>query len=85
MTTKPASIVQEHPSDSLESIAYSSVSSIPSTEPNDLNRLGYHVWRWLVNKEGSLEEAIHESGARIGISKQEALRIISEALKKRGL
>ncbi|MBI1803970.1 MAG: hypothetical protein HYR77_05830 [Ignavibacteria bacterium] len=84
MTTKPPSPVQEYPADSLERIAYQSVSTIPTQEPNDQNRLGYHIWRWLMTKQGTLEQAIAESGARLNVSKQDALKTIREALAKRG-
>lgn len=85
MTTKPPSKVQEFPADSLEKIAYNSVSTIPTEEPNDRNRLGYHVWRWLSTKQGTLEQAIHQSGARMHISLSEAEKIIFESLQKQGI
>lgn len=85
MTTKAPSTVQEFPADTMEKIAYTSVSEIPTEEPNDRNRLGYHVWRWLTTRQGTLEQAIAESGARLGIGKAEALKIISEALAKQGV
>jgi hypothetical protein len=85
MTTKAPSSVEEFPVESREKIAYSSVASIPTEEPNDRNRLGYHIWRWISNREGTLEEAITESGSRIQISRSEAAAIIREELKKRGV
>jgi len=85
MTTKPPSSVSEHPGDSFEKIAYTSVSGIPTEEPNDRNRLGYHVWRWLTIKQGTLEGAIRESGCRMKIARGEALEIISRELEKQGI
>ena len=85
MTTKPAAAVQAFTPEALEKIAYSSVSTIPTEEPNDRNRLGYHIWRWLSSKQGSLEKAIAESGSRLKITQQETLRIIQEELKKQGV
>lgn len=85
MSTKPASKVQEFPADSLEKIAYASVSTIPTVEPNDRNRLGYHVWRWLTRKEGTIEQAVLESGSRLTIKPAEAAAIITESLKKQGI
>lgn len=85
MTTKPPSSVSEYPGDSIEKIAYTSVRNIPTEEPNDRNRLGYHVWRWLTKKQGTLEQAIHESGCRMKITKGEALQIIREELEKQGI
>ena len=85
MTTKPPSKVQEFPADSLEKIAYNSVSTIPTEEPNDRNRLGYHIWKWLSSKQGTLEQAILQSGARLHIPTFEAKKIISESLQKQGI
>jgi hypothetical protein len=84
MSTKPAAKVQDFPSESTEKIAYSSVSTIPTVEPNDQVRLGYHVWRWLTKKEGTIEQAVKESGSRMTISVAEAAAIITESLKKQG-
>ena len=80
MTTKAPSAIQEAPAESLESVAYKSVSTVPTVEPNDRNRIGYHIWRWLSTKNGSLEGAIAESGARLLVSPEEAHKIICEAL-----
>lgn len=85
MTTKPPSTVQEFPSESLEKIAYASVSTIPTQEPNDRTRLGYHVWRWLTTKQGTLDEAVRESGARLNIAEHEAINIIRQDLQKRNI
>ena len=85
MTTKPPSVVQEFASDSLEKIAYNSVSTIPTEEPNDRHRLGYHIWRWMLNKESTLAKAITESGARLLIKHTEALKIITESLQQQGV
>ena len=85
MTTKAPSSVQEFSPESMEKIAYTSVSEIPTEEPNDRNRLGYHVWRWLQSRQGTLQQAIAESGARLGVGNVEALKIISEALTKQGV
>lgn len=85
MTTKAPPTVKEFPGESLEKIAYSSVSSIQTQEPNDRNRLGYHIWQWLVNREGTISEAIKISGARLHISQEEAMKIIADNLKKQGI
>lgn len=84
MGTKPAAKVREFAAETLEKIAYTSVSAIPTVEPNDQNRLGYHVWRYLLNKQGTIENVVKESGSRLTISQTEAARIITEALKKQG-
>jgi hypothetical protein len=85
MTTKPPPSVKEFPAESLEKIAYNSVRSIPTQEPNDRNRLGYHVWQWLLNRNGTLENSITVSGSRMHISRKEALKIVTENLKKQGV
>jgi hypothetical protein len=38
--------------------AYASVRSVPTVEPNDRNRLGYHVWLYLRGEVSTLEEAV---------------------------
>lgn len=85
MTTKQASKVQEFPVESLEKIAYASAASIPTKEPNDCYRLGYHIFRWLQSKQGTLEQAISESGVRMTIPKEKASQIIVESLQKKGI
>lgn len=85
MTTKSPSAVQEFSLEAFEKIAYASVSTIPTEEPNDRNRLGYHVWRWLVTRKGTLAEAIEESGSRLHMRQNEALTIIRDALVKQGI
>ena len=85
MTTKPPSAIKESAADSLEKTAYGSVVSIETVEFNDRNRLGYHVWRLLSTKQGTLEDAVKESGARILIPHPEAVKIIREALMKQGV
>lgn len=85
MTTKPPSPVEPFPSESRESIAYESVADVRTLEPNDRNRLGYHVWRWLTTGEGTLEEAVRESGARLEMPVAEAVRSVRERLAARGI
>ena len=85
MTTKSPSAVQEFSPDTLEKIAYESVSDIPTEEPNDRNRLAFHIWRWLATKKGTLEESVAESGARLLVQRQEALKTIREALAKHNI
>ena len=85
MTTKAPAAVKESAADSSEKIAYNAVQSIPTEEPNDRNRLGYHVWRWLGDRQGSLEHVVVESGARITISVPEAVAKIKAELQKLGV
>lgn len=85
MTTVPPSKVREFPASTLERIAYTSVASIPTREPNDQNRLGFCVWRYLSERKGTLAQAIHTSGARILIPEADVVRIVTELLKKVGI
>ncbi len=85
MTTKAPSGIAEFPADSLEKIAYGSVSQIPTQEPNDRSRLGYCVWAWLRERQGTLEQAIRNSGSRVLIPETEVLAIVSKALEGQGV
>ena len=44
--------------------AYASVRSVPTVEPNDRNRLGYHVWLYLRGELASLDEAVRVARSR---------------------
>lgn len=82
MATKKPPEIKPHPDDSVEAIAYKSVEQIPTREPNDSNRLGFHVWRWLTDSANTtLDEQITVSGSRLLISKGEAKERILQALK----
>ncbi len=85
MTTKAPSGVQPADPSSLESIAYAAVEGIPTLEPHDLDRLGYCVWNWLADRRDTLDEAVHNAGARLMISEDDALRRIRERLQQRGV
>ena len=85
MTTKPAASVNPAAAESRERIAYDSVATIATVEPNDRVRLGYHVWRWLHARQGTLEEAVRESGARLRTNVDDAVRQIREHLDSKGL
>ena len=82
MTTIAPSSVRQFDPASLETIAYNSVKAIPTKEPNDQYRLGYHVWNYLKDKNGSIANAVKHSGARILITEKEAVTIIETELKK---
>ncbi|MBS4028757.1 MAG: hypothetical protein KGZ58_08970, partial [Ignavibacteriales bacterium] len=68
MSTQAPAPVQSFSDTSIEKIAYKSVESIPTQEPNDRSRLGYHVWLWLTTKEGTLEESVRSAGSRMLVS-----------------
>lgn len=85
MATSAPAKVREFAATSIEKIAYTSVSEIPTREPNDQFRLGYSVWLMLTEKNGTLEEAVTTSGARLLIAQADAVRIIGEALTRAGV
>jgi hypothetical protein len=85
MSTKAPAKVKESSPESLEKIAYNSVRDVPTVEPNDAHRLGYHIWLWLKDKKGILENAVKESEARLLIPPKEAVKIIRDALKSQGI
>ena len=85
MTTKAPSTVKPATETALEKIAYAAVASIPTLEPHDQDRLGYNVWRWLKEKRDSLEQSVHNSGARLLISEEEALEKIRANLTQQGV
>ena len=76
MSTKPPSAVQESPAGALEKIAYSFVADIPTTEPNDRNRLGYCLWIWMSDRNGTLEQMVRSSGVRTTMPHEEIVKII---------
>ncbi len=85
MTTKPPSKVKEFSPETLEKIAYNSVQDVPTVEPNDRNRLGYHVFIMLKERNKNLEGAIMEAESRLLVSKTEAAKIIRDGLEKQGI
>jgi len=85
MTTKAPSPVADFPADSLEQIAYQSVQDVPTQEPNDRHRLGYHIWAWLKERKGTLKDTLRVSGSRILVSDEEALNTIRTFLNSKGI
>lgn len=85
MATKPPSPVAEFSSESLEKFAYGVVADIPTLEPNDRSRLGYHIWAWLKERNGTLEQAIKTSGSRTNVPLEEVYAIVSKRLQEKGI
>jgi hypothetical protein len=77
--------VRTFPEESIERTAYASISGIPVLEPNDANRLGYHVYLYCTQQITTLREAIHVAQARMTISKEEAFARIKSALAEKGI
>lgn len=85
MTTKPGPAVNPAAADTQERTAYDSVAAVETLEPNDRARLGYHVWRWLTHRNGTLEELVRESGVRLAMPVDQAVRLIREHLASKGV
>lgn len=77
-------ISKEHDTE-LARTAYEAVAEIPTIEPNDRNRLGYHVWLYLRGELGTLEEAVHLARCRFlprELSSEEVVSMIELGLKQ---
>jgi hypothetical protein len=85
MTTKAPSPVSQFGEDTPEKIAYSSVQGIPAEEPNDINRLGYHIWLYLTGKVEHLEDAFKMARSRLKIPTDKAFEIIVQRLREKGV
>jgi len=85
MTTKAPPPVAEYPSESTEKLAYTVVADIATREPNDRNRLGYHVWAWLKERKGTLEQAVKNSGSRTELPLEEVYKLIAKRLEEKGI
>jgi hypothetical protein len=85
MATKPPPGVAEFSQDTIEKLAYSVVADIPTMEPNDRNRLGYHIWAWLRERQGTLQQAVKTSGARTEIPLEEVYEQVKARLVEKGV
>ena len=65
MTSKAAAQVSKVADDSLEAIAYKIAGEFSTREPNDSNRLGYHIYRLLTGTIPTVDEAVRLSGVRL--------------------
>ena len=68
----------------LARIAYASVAEVPTVEPNDRNRLGYHVWLYLRGELDTLQEAVNMARTRFKprtLSEEEVIRMITDGLE----
>src|SRR4051812_46052458 len=48
----------------LATLAYASVKNVPTVEPNDRNRLGYHLWLYLRGEIPTVAEAVKQARSR---------------------
>ena len=85
MSTKPPSSVAQFTPESLEAVAYASVSDIPTQEFNDRNRLGYCVWAYLKERRGTLELAVKSSGVRSTMEEKDIVAEVRKKLGKKGI
>ncbi|MCX6134696.1 MAG: hypothetical protein NTU47_12855 [Ignavibacteriales bacterium] len=85
MTTKAPAQIEPYPPEALEKIAHNAVATIPTQEPNDRHRLGYNVWMWLVDRKGTLEQAVRAAGSRMHLPTEEVVKIVSFQLKQQGI
>jgi hypothetical protein len=85
MTTKPGPAVNPAAADTQERLAYDSVAAVGTVEPNDRARLGYHLWRWLSHRNGTLEELVRESGVRLTVPVDQAVALIRQSLAGKGI
>ena len=85
MTTKSPSQVHPAPEESLEKIAYASVSGVPTVEAHDQDRLGYIIYLWLKHRRDPLEVAVRTAVARLLISEEEAIQRIRASLQAQGV
>ncbi|HEY9166934.1 MAG TPA: hypothetical protein VIS48_12325 [Candidatus Kryptonia bacterium] len=87
MTTKAPAQVEKFGEESSESIAYKIAGTARTREPNDNNRLGYHIWRYLQGTIPSIDEAVRVSGLRLieGETEEHVTEKVVEGLNERGL
>ena len=85
MSTKPPSKTQPFPEGTVESIAYGAAAAVPTREPNDSARLGYCVWAWLTERNGTLDAAIRAAGVRTELPESEVHAVIRRYLEAKGI
>ena len=77
--------VGESRDNELAELAYASVRNVPTLEPNDRNRLGYHVWLFLRGEISTVEGAVEQARSRFQpktLPISEVATHIEEELKK---
>ncbi len=84
-STSEGAATAAHSDSDLARIAYEAVESIPFVEPNDGNRLGYHIYCYLTGRIASLEEAVKEAKARTAVATNEILETVRHHLADKGV
>lgn len=67
------------------SLAYESVRGIQTVEPNDRERLGYHIYLYLTGEFESVTEAVAAARSRTIDTTERVAIIITERLNARGV
>ena len=47
--------------------------------------LGYSIWAWLVDRKGTLEQAIKNAGTRTEVPHEELVKIVRTRLQEKGI
>jgi cell division septum initiation protein DivIVA len=69
----------------LARLAYASVQNVPTVEPNDRNRLGYHVWLFLRKEVPTLIDAVTQARSRYvpkNLAVEDVVKHIEERLEQ---
>ncbi len=69
----------------IAAVAYAAVAGVPTLEPNDRNRLGFHIYLYLTGNIDSVLDAVREARARMPISSADAAATITAALQSAGV
>ncbi len=70
--------------DDVARIAYGAVEGLEFLEMNDGNRLGYHLYLYLMGEIPSVADAIYESKSRSTLGHDELARVLNERLVAAG-
>jgi len=86
MTTKAPAQVNKFADDSLEAVAYKIAEQFSTREFNDNNRLGYHIYRYLMGTIPTIDEAVRVSGVRLtnGETIESVTEKVAQQLKELG-
>lgn len=76
--------VQDTDTQSLEYQAYELVRDIDTREPNDRNRLAYHVYLFMTSGYATFREAFDVAQARLDRPAEEIFALLSARLRERG-
>ncbi len=81
MTSKAPAQVNKFADDSLEATAYKIAAQFSTREFNDNNRLGYHIYRYLMGTIPTIDEAVRVSGVRL--TNGETVESVTEKVAQR--